>query len=322
MKRFDICALGELLIDFTENGTSSQGNPLMEANPGGAPCNVLSMMSRQGKKTAFIGKVGNDIFGRQLKAAVEEVGINTEGLVTDEEVNTTLAFVKTLDGGDREFSFYRNPGADMMLSEANVNEKPIEDCTIFHFGSLSMTHTVCEAATKKAVATAKRCNAIISFDPNLRPPLWKDLETAKEKIAYGISQCDILKISDNEIAWFTGENDLEKAAQILKNEYPNIKLLLVSLGKDGSRAYSGNAYAYAPIAKAKTIETTGAGDTFCGAVLTKVLEHGLRDFSEDELYQMLTYANTAAGIVTERKGALRVMPTPQEITMRMRENEK
>ena len=283
MKRFDICALGELLIDFTENGTSSQGNPLMEANPGGAPCNVLSMMSRQGKKTAFIGKVGNDIFGRQLKAAVEEVGINTEGLVTDEEVNTTLAFVKTLDGGDREFSFYRNPGADMMLSEADVNEKPIENCTIFHFGSLSMTHTVCEAATKKAVATAKRCNAIISFDPNLRPPLWKDLETAKEKIAYGISQCDILKISDNEIAWFTGENDLEKA---------------------------------------KTIETTGAGDTFCGAVLTKVLEHGLRDFSEDELYQMLTYANTAAGIVTERKGALRVMPTPQEITMRMRENEK
>ena len=168
MKRFDICALGELLIDFTENGTSSQGNPLLEANPGGAPCNVLSMMSRQGKKTAFIGKVGNDIFGRQLKAAVEEVGINTEGLVTDEEVHTTLAFVKTLDGGDREFSFYRNPGADMMLSEADVNEKPIEDCTIFHFGSLSMTHIVCEAATKKAVATAKRCNAIISFDPNLR----------------------------------------------------------------------------------------------------------------------------------------------------------
>ena len=222
MKRFDICALGELLIDFTENGTSSQGNPLMEANPGGAPCNVLSMMSRQGKKTAFIGKVGNDIFGRQLKEAVEEVGINTEGLVTDEEVNTTLAFVKTLDGGDREFSFYRNPGADMMLSEADVNEKPIEDCTIFHFGSLSMTHTVCEAATKKAVATAKRCNAIISFDPNLRPPLWKDLETAKEKIAYGISQCDILKISDNEIAWFTGENDLD--CRMSDNKYFSIVL--------------------------------------------------------------------------------------------------
>ena len=166
MKRFDICALGELLIDFTENGTSSQGNPLMEANPGGAPCNVLSMMSRQGKKTAFIGKVGNDIFGRQLKAAVEEVGINTEGLVTDEEVNTTLAFVKTLDGGDREFSFYRNPGADMMLSETDVNEKTIEDCTIFHFGSLSMTHTVCEAATKKAVErprNGKRENRLRHF---------------------------------------------------------------------------------------------------------------------------------------------------------------
>ena len=154
MAEFDVCALGELLIDFTENGISENGNPIMEANPGGAPCNVLAMLNKQGYKTAFIGKVGNDIFGRQLKAAAQEAGINTDGLVTDESVNTTLAFVHTLPGGDREFSFYRNPGADMMLSESDIDYKLIQNSSIFHFGSLSMTDEICEGATKKAVETA------------------------------------------------------------------------------------------------------------------------------------------------------------------------
>lgn len=149
MAEFDVCALGELLIDFTENGISENGNPIMEANPGGAPCNVLAMLNKQGYKTAFIGKVGNDIFGRQLKAVVREAGINTDGLVTDESVNTTLAFVHTLPGGDREFSFYRNPGADMMLSESDIDYKLVQNSRIFHFGSLSMTGEICEAATKR-----------------------------------------------------------------------------------------------------------------------------------------------------------------------------
>lgn len=181
MAEFDVCALGELLIDFTENGISENGNPIMEANPGGAPCNVLAMLNKQGYKTAFIGKVGNDIFGRQLKAVVREAGINTDGLVTDESVNTTLAFVHTLPGGDREFSFYRNPGADMMLSEADIDYKLVQNSRIFHFGSLSMTGEICEAATKKAVETAKESGAIISFDPNLRENLWDSLDKAREK---------------------------------------------------------------------------------------------------------------------------------------------
>lgn len=181
MAEFDVCALGELLIDFTENGISENGNPIMEANPGGAPCNVLAMLNKQGYKTAFIGKVGNDIFGRQLKAAAQEAGINTDGLVTDESVNTTLAFVHTLPGGDREFSFYRNPGADMMLSESDIDYKLIQNSSIFHFGSLSMTGEICEAATKKAVETAKESGAIISFDPNLRENLWDSLDKAREK---------------------------------------------------------------------------------------------------------------------------------------------
>lgn len=320
MPRFDVCALGELLIDFTENGLSSQGNPIMEANPGGAPCNVLAMLCRQGYKTAFIGKIGDDIFGRQLRKTVEDIGINTEGLVTDRTVNTTLAFVHTLEGGDREFSFYRNPGADMMLNESEVNEKIITESRIFHYGSLSMTNMMCESATKKAVAIAKNSGALISFDPNLRENLWDNLETAREKIEYGLFHCDILKISDNEIQWLTDESNFDTAVQAIRRKYTNISLLFLSLGKEGSRAYSKSGYASVSIAPANTIETTGAGDTFCGAILGKILEYGMRDFSDSELKEMLVFANAAAGIVTERKGALKVMPTMSEIAEMIRRN--
>lgn len=322
MTKFDVCALGELLIDFTENGVSPKGNPLMEANPGGAPCNVLAMLNKQGYKTAFIGKIGDDIFGRQLRKTVENIGINTEGLITDKTVNTTLAFVHTLEGGDREFSFYRNPGADMMLNENEINESIIQNSSIFHFGSLSMTSEICEAATKKAVSLAKNSGAIISFDPNLRESLWDDLEKAREKIEYGLAHCDILKISDNEILWLTGKNDFDDAVKALREKYANISLLLLSLGKNGSRAYSKSGSAVAPCAPAKTIETTGAGDTFCGAVLGKVLEKRLADYSDGELLEILEFANTAAGIITERKGALKVMPELSEIYERMEEHKQ
>jgi len=312
MPKFDVCALGELLIDFTENGISQQGNPIMEANPGGAPCNVLAMLTKLGYKTAFIGKVGKDIFGRQLKQTVSEIGIDITDLAEDENVNTTLAFVHTLEGGDREFSFYRNPGADMMLSESDVNSKLIENSKIFHYGSLSMTNPMCEAATKKAIEIAEKSGCILSFDPNLRENLWNDLDTAREKIEYGLKHCDILKISDNEIQWLTGEMDFDKAIASLKNKY-NIPLILLSLGKNGSRAYSQTGYASAPITPAETIETTGAGDTFCGCILSKVLEYGMKDFSNNELKEMLVFANTAAAIITTRKGALKVMPERDEI---------
>ncbi len=206
----------------------------------------------------------------------------------------------------------------MMLSEADVNEQLISDSRIFHFGSLSMTGEICEAATKKAVNAAKKNGLIISFDPNLRENLWDSLDKAKEKIEYGIADCDILKISDNEIQWFTGERDFDRAVEKLRGRFGNIRLLLLSLGKDGSRAYSGENSAYAPAVPAKTTETTGAGDTFCGAILSKVLEYGLRDYSQRELSDMLCFANAAAAIVTERKGALRVMPQQAEIIDRMR----
>lgn len=314
-RKYDVVALGELLIDFTENGTSSQGNPIMEANPGGAPCNVLAMLNKLGHKTAFIGKVGDDMFGNRLEEVLKEVEIDTAGLVKDKEVHTTLAFVHTAPDGDRDFSFYRNPGADMMLTAGEVNEKLIEEAKVFHFGSLSMTDKLCEAATIKALDVAEKSGNLISFDPNLREPLWSGLDLAKEKIAYGLSRAHILKISDNEITWFTGKSDYDEAVDILKKSYPNLKLILVSLGREGSLAYSGDNRAFVKaVVRDDTIETTGAGDTFCGGVLHFVLLHGLREYSREELTDMLKFANAAASIVTTRRGALRVMPSIEEIT--------
>ena len=236
MERFDVVALGELLIDFTENGISGQGNSIYEANPGGAPCNVLGMLAKAGRKTAFIGKVGQDIFGNRLKATLKEVGIDTSGLIMDETVRTTLAFVETLADGDRNFSFYRNPGADMMLKEEDLLVNLLENTKIFHFGTLSMTHEDVRQATKRAIQIAKESGAVISFDPNLRTPLWKTLDEAREQAAYGFSKCDILKISDNEIQWFTGEEDYDAGIRKLRSQY-EIPLILLSMGKSGSRAY-------------------------------------------------------------------------------------
>ena len=307
MSKFDVCALGELLIDFTENCISSQGKPIMDANPGGAPCNVLAMLTNLGYKTSFIGKIGNDIFGRQLKQAVSEAGIEVSGIAVDNSVNTTLAFVHTLPDGDREFSFYRNPGADMMLSENEVNEEYIKNSRIFHYGSLSMTNRICEAATKKSIAIAEKNEVLCSFDPNLRENLWRSIEEAKEKIKFGLEHCDILKISDNEIQWLTGEKNLNNAVQKLKQQY-NIPLIFLSCGKNGSMAFSESSSAFSPVIPVKTIETTGAGDTFCGCILGEILRRGFKDFSNVELTEILHFANAAAAIITTKKGALRVMP--------------
>lgn len=312
-KQYDVVALGELLIDFTENGTSGQGNPVYEANPGGAPCNVLSMLNRLGHQTAFLGKVGNDIFGRQLRSTVESAGINVEGLLTDEDVRTTLAFVETKPDGDRDFSFYRNPGADMMLREEEVRDDIIAAGTIFHFGTLSMTNEPVRSATKHAIAVAKENGALISFDPNIREPLWKDMEEAKEQTAYGLSVCDILKISDNEIQWFSGKEDYTEGIRMLQQTY-QIPLILLSMGRDGSRAYYKNMIVEVPAFLQKnTIETTGAGDTFGACCLHYILQYGLMELTEQQLKDMLTFANAAASIITTRKGALRVMPSLEEI---------
>ena len=318
-KKYDVVALGELLIDMTDNGVSGQGNTLFEANPGGAPCNVLAMLNKLGKKVGFIGKVGDDLFGHKLKKVLDEVGIDTGNLIIDKEARTTLAFVQTFEDGDRDFSFYRNPGADMMLKKEDIDVSLLQNTKIFHFGTLSMTHPDVREATKFAIEEAKKAGAIISFDPNLREPLWNSLDDAKEQVLYGLTKCDVLKISDNEIQWLTGEEDYTAGVNKIR-EKNNIPLILVSLGKEGSRAYykkpekgENIMVGVKPFLQENTIETTGAGDTFGGCILNYILEKGLDNLSEDHLREMLTFANGAASIITTRKGALRVMPAGEEV---------
>lgn len=313
-KKFDVIALGELLIDFTENGVSGQGNPIFEANPGGAPCNVLAMLNKMGKKTSFLGVVGKDQFGASLRKTLDELGIDTSHLYEDQDVHTTLAFVHTFEDGDRDFAFYRNPGADMMLKEDQIEKDYLESAKAFHYGTLSMTHEGVKKATYKAIDIAKEAGIIISFDPNLRPPLWNSMEEAKVQIAYGLSKCDLLKISEEELEFMTGTKDVKEGAHALLKTYPNIKLMNVTMGKEGSIAFhEGKEVFQAPFLQENTIETTGAGDTFGACALNYVLEHGITGLKEEELTEMLRFANGASSLITTKKGALRVMPEKEEV---------
>lgn len=312
-KKYDVIALGELLIDFTSSGKSEQGNELFEANPGGAPCNVLAMLQKMGRKTAFIGKVGKDEFGWRLKETISSVGIESSHVRMDPTVHTTLAFVHKLANGDRDFSFYRNPGADICLTEKEVEEDFLREGKIFHFGTLSMTHENVRKATEKAIAIAEKYNILRSFDPNLREPLWENLEQAKVQMRYGFAHCDILKISDNEVQFVTGKKDLNEGMRQILAEYPNIVLACLTMGKEGSRAFYKEHVVEKPGFCCNSIETTGAGDTFCGSMLHEVLQYGIEGFDENKLEEMLVFANAAAALVTTRKGALCSMPDREEV---------
>ncbi len=314
-KKYDVTALGELLVDFTQGPVSNQGNPTFEANPGGAPCNVLSMLQKLGHSTAFIGKVGKDAFGQMLKERAAAQGIDMTGLSMDPSVHTTLAFVQKLANGDRDFSFYRKPGADIMLrpEEVRAHKELIEDARIFHFGTLSMTDEMVDRATKEALSIAKDHGVTISFDPNYRPPLWNSEDEAREKMVFGMQNTDIMKISDNEIVFLTGEEDLDKGVRLLIDRY-EIPLVFATLGPDGSRAYyKGECVERAGFRNPNTVETTGAGDTFCACGLHFVLKYGLKNLDAGKLYELLTFANAAASLITTRRGALAVMPTEQEV---------
>ena len=314
MKKTDVVALGELLVDFTENGVSPQGNPIFEANPGGAPCNVLAMLRKLDHTCAFIGKVGDDMFGKELRAVAEDAGISMEGLREDSQTRTTLAFVKTLEGGDRAFAFYRSPGADMMLTPEELPEELIRNARIFHFGTLSLTGEPVRSATRRAVELAKQAGALISVDPNLRESLWESAEDAREQILWSLGQCHMAKIADNELEFLTGETDFDRGAQQILRAFPNIRLLCITAGAGGSYAYCGTRRVFAPgFLLGGTIETTGAGDTFCACMLHHVLEQGLEDMSDAALLEMLRFANAAAYLVTTKKGAIRSMPERAQV---------
>lgn len=271
------------------------------------------MLNKLGRKTAFIGKVGEDQFGRLLKSTIEDLGIEAKGLILDKEIPTTLAFVHTFPDGDREFSFYRKPGADMMLTEDDVDFEIIRQSKVFHFGTLSMTDEPVKSATKKALKAAKEAGCLITFDPNLRPPLWRSLDEAKEQMEYGFQYCDVLKISDNEIQFISGKEDYDEGIHYLQEKY-QIPLIFLTMGKDGSRAYYKDIRVERKGFTVKAIETTGAGDTFCGCAINGVLSHGIDNLTEDILGDILTYANGGAALITMKKGAIRSMPNPEDIT--------
>ncbi len=318
-QRYDVTSMGESLIDFAPYGISDQGNDVFEACPGGAPLNVMAMLNKLSRKTAYITKVGNDAFGRQLKELLAGMGTDTSDMVSDPEIPTTLSFIHTLPNGDREFSFYRKPGADVMLREEDVNFDLIRQAKVFHFGTLSMTQEPVRSTTKKCLDVAKEAGCILTFDPNLRKPLWDSLDDAKEMMAYGLARCDMLKIADNEVQFISGEEDLDAGVRYLQDTW-HIPVIFLTMGGAGSRAYTLDPQTKQPKLRLEcpgfqvhTIETTGAGDTFCACAINGILAHGLQDLTEEELMEILRFGNAAAALVTTKKGAAKAMPEVSQV---------
>lgn len=314
MLNIDVVALGELLVDFTPAGKNEQGVTLFARNPGGAPANVVVMNTKLGGKTAFIGKVGTDDFGAFLRKTLEESNIDVSGLVTDKRVHTTLAFVQLDEHGDRSFTFYRNPGADAMLSTEDVKLDLIDSCKIFHFGSVSLTEGLSRTATFDAVKYAKQNSKLISFDPNFRPLLWKSDDEAIEQIKKGVSMSDLLKVSEEEMTLLTGETDILIGSKKLLSEGP--LLVLVSLGAKGSFYNNGKCNGYLPTYDVKTVDTTGAGDAFMGAIhymLKDKASNELATLKKSELDEIVSFANAAGSLTTTKGGAITAMPSMEEI---------
>lgn len=311
---YDVIALGELLIDFTPNGLSTNKGFLFEQNPGGAPANVLVVLSKLNMSTGFIGKVGEDQFGYFLRDTLSDINVGTKGLIFTDEVNTTLAFVHLDNQGERRFSFYRNPGADMMLTKEEINFEMIRDSKIFHFGSISMTHEPSRSATLEAVKYAKEKNILISYDPNFRPLLWRNIEEAKKIMRRGLEYANILKVSEEELALLTGINDIEKGAEYLENKY-NTSLIIVTLGSNGSYFRKDSKKGFVPTYNIKAVDTTGAGDGFLGGVLYQILtsKKSINQLDHSDLTSMLCFANAVGALMTMKTGAIPAIPTLEKI---------
>ena len=309
----DVVALGELLIDFAAKSTDAAGYPTMAANPGGAPGNFLAALNAYGKKTAFLGKVGQDAFGRLLLSTLEQAGIETKGIVTDSSVFTTLAFVTFDEHGDRSFSFARKPGADTQLRWEEIDTRLIDDAKVFHFGTLSLTDEPARTATQKAVAYAKSKGKLISCDPNLRLPLWPDEDAAKEQILWSLRQADVVKISDNEVEFLWGCTP-EAGAEKLLEEF-GVSLAMVTLGPDGCLLKTKHAAYRAHCPKVHPIDTTGAGDIFGGSAMARLLELAKppRELTADDLAYIGTFAATAASLSTEHSGGIPSIPNKDAV---------
>ena len=305
---YDVVALGELLIDFASKSVDAAGYPTLAANPGGAPGNFLAALNTYGKKTAFLGKVGNDTFGHLLLKTLQGAGIETKGILVDDSVFTTLAFVTFDESGDRSFSFARKPGADTQLSWEEIDKTIIDEAKVFHFGTLSLTDEPVRTATQKAVAYAKEAGKLITCDPNLRVPLWKDLEEAKAQMLWSLQQADVVKISDNEVEFLWNCTPAEGADKLLE-EY-GVSLAMVTLGPDGCLLKTKNASFQAPCPKVRPVDTTGAGDIFGGSAVARLLEldKPICELTEKDLAYIGAFAATAASLSTETVGGIPSIP--------------
>lgn len=310
----DVVALGELLIDFTCQRVDASGYPTMAAHPGGAPANFLAALSKFGAKTAFLGKVGNDAFGKRLRDTLRGSGIDTTGLLLADDVFTTLAFVTLDETGDREFSFSRKPGADTCLHFEELELSLIDDARVFHFGSLSLTDEPAATATRKAVAYAKSKGKLITYDPNLRKMLWSDLEFARQQLIWGISQADVVKLSDEEVA-FLWDLEPEAGARYMLEHF-GVRLVFVTCGADGCFFSNGSASGWVPaLSGIRVVDTTGAGDIFGGSALWKLLQLGKNpeDLNEAQLREITRFACVSAGLSTTAEGGISSVPDLEQV---------
>lgn len=319
----DVAALGELLVDFTCRAVDGEGYPTLEAHPGGAPANFLAALARCGAKTALLGKVGTDSFGTLLRGSLERAGIDTRGVVAAEDVFTTLAFV-TLDGrGERTFSFARKPGADTCLRPEELALELLREARVFHFGTLSLTHQPSRSATLEAVRLARDWGKLITFDPNLRKPLWDDLADAAEWMAWGLRQADVVKISEDEVDFLLGCGP-EQGAERLLSEY-GARLVFVTCGERGCLFQNGRARGFVPaLPGVHPADATGAGDIFGGSAVWGLLraDKAPAELEEDELRAITAYACAAAGLSVERPGGISSVPDPAEVLAAMKRYER
>ena len=313
---YDVVALGELLIDFAQQSVDGSGYPTMAAHPGGAPGNFLAALNKYGARTAFLGKVGEDTFGRLLLNTLRQAGIETRGIVADPSVFTTLAFV-TFKEGDRSFSFARKPGADTMLRFEELDLSLIDQTKVFHFGSLSLTGEPVRETTRRAVAYARQRGKLITFDPNLRPPLWDSAEQAREEILWGLDQAHVVKISDEEVSFLWDCSPEEGARRLLDDH--GVRLAMVTLGPKGCLLVNRRGRASAPSPKVTVTDTTGAGDIFGGSAVSRLLKLGKspEELEEAELAAIARFAATAASLSTERPGGIPSIPDEAEVLARM-----
>lgn len=310
----DVVALGELLIDFTCLSVDSDGYPTLAAHPGGAPANFLAALAKFGAKTALLGKVGTDAFGKMLISTLRKAGIETRGLISAGDVFTTLAFVTLDESGNRDFSFSRKPGADTCLRFEELDLSLIDEAKVFHFGSLSLTDEPARSATYQAVAYARSKGKLITYDPNLRKPLWDSLEEAKTQMLWGLSQADVVKISDEEVAFLFGLNAEAGAARIL--EHYGVKLVFVTCGAEGCYFKNPKAQGMVPsLSGIQVIDTTGAGDIFGGSALWKLLGLGKspESLNKEELTDIVRFACASAGLSTTKNGGISSVPDYNDV---------